>query len=124
MVGQAARDFEVAWPVARSGKSSPTGGMSGWLTWSAVPGCWGGSRARAAASVSVWIGAQTRQSRAGVQVVAIDMCTVFEAAVRDSLSHVSTRWPRILTEHGAVNYRRTLIGICIKDSYKSAMLQA
>lgn len=32
---------------------------------------------RAAASVSAWIDAQTRQWRAGVQVVAIDMCTVF-----------------------------------------------
>jgi transposase len=54
-----------------------------------VPGCWGRSRARTAASVSAWIGAQTRQWRAEVQVVAIDMCTVFKAAVRDSLPHVS-----------------------------------
>jgi hypothetical protein len=51
---------------------------------------------RTAASVSAWIGAQTRQWRAGVQVVAIDMCTVFKAAVRDSLPHVSTWWPQIL----------------------------
>jgi hypothetical protein len=34
--------------------------------------------------------------RAQVQVVAIDMCTVFKAAVRDSLPHVSTWWPQIL----------------------------
>lgn len=47
---------------------------------------------RAAASVSARIGAQTRQWRAGVQVVAIDMCTVFKAAVRDSLPW----WPQIL----------------------------
>jgi transposase len=46
--------------------------------------------------VSAWIGAQTRQWLAGVQVVAIDMCTVFKAPVRDSLPHVSTWWPQIL----------------------------
>lgn len=51
---------------------------------------------RTAASVSAWIGAQTRQWRAGVQVVTIDMCTVFKAAGRDSLPHVSTWWPQIL----------------------------
>ncbi|MQY09222.1 hypothetical protein ACRB68_73360 [Actinomadura sp. RB68] len=42
------------------------------------------------------IGAQTCQWRAGLQVVAIDMCTVFKAAVRDSLPHVRTWWPQIL----------------------------
>lgn len=42
-----------------------------------------------AASVSVWSGARTRQWRAGIQVVAIDMCTVFKAAVCDSLSAFS-----------------------------------
>jgi hypothetical protein len=79
------------------------------------------------------------------------MCTVFKAAVRDSLPHVSTWWPQILaaittgvTNAGSeginraiktdavhlyanalsVKYRRTLIGRCIKDSYKAAMLQA
>lgn len=46
--------------------------------------------------MSAWIGAQTRQWLAGVQVVAIDMCTVFKAPVRDSLPHVSTWWPQIL----------------------------
>ncbi|MET9465421.1 hypothetical protein ABZY44_11495 [Streptomyces sp. NPDC006544] len=42
-----------------------------------------------AASVSAWSGARTRQWRAGIQVVAIDMCTVFKAAVCDSLSAFS-----------------------------------
>lgn len=55
-----------------------------------------GTAGRTAASVSGWIGAQTRQWRAGVQVVAIDMCTVFKAAVRGSLPHVSMWWPQIL----------------------------
>ena len=44
---------------------------------------------RTAASVSAWIQAQSKQWRAGVQVVAIDMCTVFKAAVRDSLPHAT-----------------------------------
>ncbi|WP_326822867.1 hypothetical protein [Streptosporangium sp. NBC_01756] len=83
-------------------------------------------------------------------VVAIDMCNVFEAAVRDSLPHVSTWWSQILAAitTGVTNiaseginraiktdavhlyanalqvkYRRTLIGRCINDSYKTAMLQ-
>jgi transposase len=42
---------------------------------------------RTAASVSAWVEAQSKEWRAGVQVVAIDMCTVFKAAVRDSLPH-------------------------------------
>ena len=40
---------------------------------------------RTAASVSTWIEAQDPAWRAGVRVVAIDMCTVFKAAVRASL---------------------------------------
>jgi transposase len=138
-VVQAARDFEVSWPVAntaftaaaeaalpkdtppvthlgidetRRGKAkfrlveAPDGGE----IWEVVADRWhvglvdlvGGAgllgqvEGRTAASVSAWIGAQTRQWRAGVQVVAIDMCTVFKAAVRDSLPHVSTWWPQIL----------------------------
>jgi transposase len=42
-----------------------------------------------AASVSAWIEAQSDTWRTGVRVVAIDMCTVFKAAVRDSLPHVT-----------------------------------
>lgn len=42
---------------------------------------------RTAASVSAWIDAQSPAWRAGVQVAAIDMCTVFKAAVRASLPH-------------------------------------
>lgn len=42
---------------------------------------------RAAVSVRGWIEAQSTQWRRGVQVVAIDMCTVFKAAVRDALPH-------------------------------------
>jgi transposase len=44
---------------------------------------------RTAASVSAWIEAQSMQWRRGVQVAAIDMCTVFKAAVRDSLPHTT-----------------------------------
>jgi transposase len=44
---------------------------------------------RTAASVSAWIEAQSDTWRTGVRVVAIDMCTVFKAAVRDSLPHVT-----------------------------------
>jgi transposase len=40
---------------------------------------------RNAASVSAWIDAQDASWRAGVKTVAIDMCTVFKAAVRESL---------------------------------------
>ncbi|MEY9926316.1 transposase [Catenulispora sp. GP43] len=42
---------------------------------------------RTAASVSAWIENQSQQWRAGVRVVAIDMCSVFKAAIRDSLPH-------------------------------------
>lgn len=40
---------------------------------------------RTAASVSGWIEAQTPAWRGAVESVAIDMCTVFKAAVRESL---------------------------------------
>lgn len=40
---------------------------------------------RNAASVSAWIDAQAASWRAGIKTVAIDMCTVFKAAVRESL---------------------------------------
>src|SRR3954467_4525353 len=130
-VVQAARDFEVSWPVANTALTAeaarpkdtapvthlgidetrrwkakfrlveaPDGGE----IWEVVADRWhvglvdlvGGAgllgqvEGRTAASVSAWIGAQTRQWRAGVQVVAIDMRTVFKAAVRDSLQYVST----------------------------------
>ena len=42
---------------------------------------------RCAATVSAWLDAQSDAWRAGVRVVAIDMCTVFKSAVRDSLPH-------------------------------------
>lgn len=42
---------------------------------------------RNAGSVSEWIEAQSAAWRAGVRVVAIDMCTVFKAAVTASLPH-------------------------------------
>ena len=42
---------------------------------------------RTAASVSAWSDVQTREWRAAVRVVAIDMCTVLRAAVRESLPH-------------------------------------
>lgn len=42
---------------------------------------------RTAATVSGWIEAQSAVWRAGVETVAIDMCTVFKAAVRTSLPH-------------------------------------
>jgi transposase len=42
---------------------------------------------RTAASVSEWIERQSTAWRAGVRVVAIDMCTVFKAAVTASLPH-------------------------------------
>jgi transposase len=44
---------------------------------------------RTAASVCAWIEAQGPGWRAGVQVVAIDMCTVFKAAVRAGLPHAT-----------------------------------
>jgi len=42
---------------------------------------------RTAATASAWLDAQTDAWRAGVRVAAIDMCTVFKAAVRESLPH-------------------------------------
>ena len=42
---------------------------------------------RTSASVSEWIDAQSRAWRSGVRVVAIDMCTVFKAAITASLPH-------------------------------------
>jgi transposase len=44
---------------------------------------------RTATAVSAWIAAQKPAWRAAVQVVAIDMCTVFKAAVRTSLPHAT-----------------------------------
>ena len=44
---------------------------------------------RCAATVSAWLDGQPRAWRAGVRVVAIDMCTVFKAAVRASLPHAT-----------------------------------
>ena len=44
---------------------------------------------RTAASVSAWFDVQSSTWRAGVRVVAIDMCTIFKAAVRDSLPHAT-----------------------------------
>lgn len=39
--------------------------------------------------MSAWIEAQPDAWRSGVQMVAIDLCTVFKAAVRDSLPHAT-----------------------------------
>ena len=44
---------------------------------------------RTAAAVSAWIEAQSPAWRAAVQVVAIDMCTVFKSAIRTSLPHAT-----------------------------------
>jgi transposase len=44
---------------------------------------------RTAASVSAWIDQQSKRWRDGVRVVAIDMCMVFKAAVRDSLPNAT-----------------------------------
>jgi transposase len=44
---------------------------------------------RTATSVSAWIEAQSSQWRPGVRVVAIEMCTVFKAAIRDSLPNAT-----------------------------------
>lgn len=42
---------------------------------------------RNAVSVSEWMDKQSKQWRAGVKVVAIDMCTVFKAAITACLPH-------------------------------------
>lgn len=70
---------------ARRGRSWRIGGTSGWLVWAAAPGLLRQVEGRTAAAVSAWLEAQGRQWRAGVEVVAIDMCTVFKAAIRASL---------------------------------------
>ena len=44
---------------------------------------------RTAAAVSAWIEAQSPAWQATVQVVAIDMCTVFKSAIRTSLPHAT-----------------------------------
>lgn len=44
---------------------------------------------RTAAAVSAWIEAQSPAWQAAVQVVAIDMCTVFKSAIRTSLPHAT-----------------------------------
>ena len=127
-VVQAARDFEVSWPVAntafaahaqavlpaatpptehlgideiRRGKAKfrLVTGPDGGEVWEVVADRWhvgftdltGGAgllgqvEGRNAAAVSAWIDQQSRTWRDGVCVVAIDMCTVFKAAVGDSL---------------------------------------
>ena len=129
-VVQAARDFEVSWPVAnaaftavakaalptvtpavehlgidetRRGKAKfrLTTGPDGGDVWEVVADRWhvgfcdltGGAgllgqvEGRNAAAVSEWLEQQCPAWRAGVKVVAIDMCTVFKAAVRNSLPH-------------------------------------
>lgn len=129
---QAARDFEVSWPVAQAAftagaeatlpATTPTvehlgidetrrgkakfrlvAGPDGGEVWEVVADRWhvgfcdltGGAgllgqvEGRTAASVSDWIDKQSAAWRAGVRVVAIDMCTVFKAAVRDSLPNAT-----------------------------------
>ena len=93
---QSARDHEISWPIvqaafaaaARASLPNQTPAVEHLA--STRPGgvgllgqVWG----RTAAAVSAWFDTQTREWRAGVRVVAIDMCTVFKAAVRDSLPH-------------------------------------
>lgn len=74
-------DGSEVWEVGAEswhiGFVDPTGGA----------GLLGQVEGRTAASVSVWIQAQSRQWRHAVRTVAIDMCTVFKAAVCDSLPH-------------------------------------
>lgn len=76
-------------------------GSGGAEVWEVVPDRWhvgfcdltGGAgllgqvEGRTVASVSEWIEAQAAEWRAGVKAVAIDMCTVFKAAVTTSLPH-------------------------------------
>jgi transposase len=56
---------------------------------------------RTAAAVSAWIEAQSPTWRAAVQVVAIDMCTVFKSAIRTSLSHARLVVDRFHADRGA-----------------------
>ena len=73
----------------RSGRWWPTGGISGSVDLTGGAGLLGQVEGRTAASASAWIEAQSKEWRTGVRVVAIDMCTVFKAAVRDSLPHAT-----------------------------------
>jgi transposase len=132
MVIQAARDYEVSWPIAQAAFAVHTRlalpaetpqvarlgideirrgkarfrlmpGPGGDETWEVVADTWhvgmvdlgGGAgllgqvEGRTAAAVSAWIEAQSPAWRAGVHIVAIDMCTVFKAAIRTSLPHAT-----------------------------------
>jgi transposase len=129
-VVQAARDFEVSWPIANAAftahaeaalpadtppvknlgidetrrgraKFRLVTGPDGGDVWEVVADRWhigfvdltGGAgllgqvEGRNAAAVSAWIDRQAEHWRDGVRTVAIDMCTVFKAAVRASLPH-------------------------------------
>jgi hypothetical protein len=128
---QAARDFEVSWPIAhgafqahaedalpartppvehlgideiRRGKPRfrlvRTDAGDAWevtADWwhvgfcdlSGGAGLLGQVEGRTSASVCAWLDAHSEHWRRGVRVVAIDMCTVFKAAVRTSLPHAT-----------------------------------
>jgi transposase len=128
---QAAREFEVSWPVAhaafaqqavvalpadtppvehlgideiRRGKprfrrvetaQGDTWEVTadrwhvGFADLSGGAGLLGQVEGRCAETVSAWLEAQSAEWRAGVKVVAIDMCTVFKAAIRRSLPHAA-----------------------------------
>jgi transposase len=61
----------------------------GFVDLSGGSGLLGQIEGRTAAAVSAWIDGQTKQWRDGVRFVAIDMCTIFKAAVRASLPHTT-----------------------------------
>lgn len=61
----------------------------GFVDLSGGAGLLGQVEGRTAATVSDWIESQSDQWRAGVRFVAIDMCTIFKAAVRTSLPHAA-----------------------------------
>jgi hypothetical protein len=123
---QAARDFEVSWPVAQAAFTTQAAAVlptdtppvehlgidetrrgkprfrrvqaDGGDTWEVTADRWhigfadlsdgagllGQMEGRTAQAVSNWLEAQSAEWRAGVKVVAIDMCKVFKAAIRRS----------------------------------------
>lgn len=91
--------------TVRSGKSSPTRGHVGLVDLVGGPGAAGAGRGLHRGEC-VGVYRHPGSPVAGqVEVVAIDRYTVFEAAVRASLPHVSVWWPQIVaaTTSGVTN---------------------
>ena len=67
---------------------------TGFVDLTGEQGLLGQAEGRSAGDAGSWLAARTQQWREGVQVVAIDMCSAYRAAVRQHLPHA-----RLVVDH-------------------------